>query len=82
MKLVISIIAPALTILSYLAQTQKIVRTGDTKSLSTPMWLLSTAAFGMWIVYGFTTGELPIIIPNIVCAVLAAVILGLKLKKQ
>lgn len=80
MKLVISIIAPALTVLSYLAQTGKIMRTRDTSSLSTPMWILSIAAFAMWIVYGFTTGELPIIIPNIVCAILASVILVLKLK--
>ena len=80
MKQIISIVAPALTILSYIAQTQKIVRTRDTSSLSTPMWILSTVAFGMWIVYGFTTGELPIIIPNIACCILASVILVLKLK--
>lgn len=80
MKLVIAIIAPALTVLSYLAQTQKIVRTRGTSSLSTPMWILSTAAFAMWIVYGFMSGELPIIIPNIACCLLASIILVLKLR--
>ena len=81
MKLVLSILAPALTVLSFLAQTQKIVRTRDTKSLSTSMWILSVCAFALWIGYGFLAGGgLPIIIPNIICGLLAVFILILKLR--
>jgi MtN3 and saliva related transmembrane protein len=77
--LAIGLVAAALTVLSFLAQTAKIVKTRDTSALSTPMWLLSTAAFALWIAYGFLVSALPIIIPNLICCALAAFILALKL---
>jgi MtN3 and saliva related transmembrane protein len=79
MLLAIGLVAAALTIASFLAQSHKIVKTRDVKSLSAPMWMLSTTAFAMWIAYGVMLGEWPIIIPNAVCFVLAAFILALKL---
>lgn len=77
--LILGLCAAALTILSFVMQAVKIVRTRDTSSLSTPMWVLSTTAFAVWIGYGIGLGELPIIIPNAVCFVLALVILILKI---
>jgi MtN3 and saliva related transmembrane protein len=77
--LAIGLFAAALTIASFLAQTWKILQTRDTKSLSTPMWILSTTAFAIWIVYGVMLGEWPIVIPNVLCFVLAGFILVLKL---
>jgi MtN3 and saliva related transmembrane protein len=79
MLLAIGIVAAALTIASFVAQFHKIVKTRDVKSLSAPMWMLSTAAFALWIAYGVMLGAWPIIIPNAVCFVLAAFILVLKL---
>lgn len=79
MLLAIGLVAAALTIASFIAQTGKIVKTRDTKSLSTPMWILSTTAFAVWIVYGVLIGQWPIVVPNAVCFVLAAFILILKL---
>jgi MtN3 and saliva related transmembrane protein len=79
MLLAIGLIAAALTISSFVAQTRKIVKTRDVSSLSAPMWILSTVAFAIWIVYGALLGEWPIIVPNVVCFVLAAFILTLKL---
>lgn len=79
-KLAIMLVAPALTILSYVAQTHKIIRTRDTSALSRNMYILTTVAFAMWVVYGVSTREWPLIIPNAVCTVLAAVILALKLR--
>jgi MtN3 and saliva related transmembrane protein len=78
-SLAFGLVAAALTITSFLAQTWKILKTRDTRSLSAPMWVLSTTAFAIWIVYGFLLGAWPIIIPNVVCLVLAAFILTLKL---
>jgi MtN3 and saliva related transmembrane protein len=59
-------------------QVHKILNTRDTSSLSTRMWILSTAAFAIWIVYGVVLGEWPIILPNAVCFLLAGLILTLK----
>jgi MtN3 and saliva related transmembrane protein len=79
MALALGLVAAALTITSFLAQTWKILKTRDTKSLSTPTWILSTAAFALWVVYGVLLEEWPITIPNAVCCLLAAFILVLKL---
>ena len=80
LKLVFGIIAATLTSLSFIAQTQKVIRTRDTSSLSLPMWILSTSSFAVWVAYGAVSRELPILIPNILCGVLAAVILTLKIR--
>lgn len=79
MILAIGLVAAALTITSFVAQSWKILKTRDTKSLSTPMWILSSTAFAIWVVYGVLLGEWPIIIPNILCALLAGFILVLKI---
>ena len=79
MTLALGLVAAALTIGSFLAQTWKILKTRDVHSLSTPMWILSTTAFALWISYGVMLGEWPIIIPNTLCFVLAGFILSLKL---
>jgi len=77
--LALGLIAAALTIASFLAQTGKIIKTRDTKALATPTWIMSTVAFALWVGYGFVLGEWPIVIPNAICFALAAFILVLKL---
>ena len=79
MTLALGLVAAALTITSFLAQTWKILKTRDVHSLSAPMWILSTVAFAIWIGYGIALGEWPIIIPNSLCFLLAGFILTLKL---
>ncbi len=77
--LALGLVAAVLTIASFVAQTHKIVRTRDVSSLSTGMWILSTTAFAAWTVYGMLIGNWPIVVPNLVCLILAAFILTLKL---
>lgn len=76
--LFVGISAALLTVASFVAQVVKIIRTRDTKSLSMPMWLMSTLSFGLWIVYGVISRQWPVTIPNAICFVLAAVIAVLK----
>lgn len=78
-NLAIGLFAAALTIASFGAQTWKILRTRDVKSLSTSMWILSTSAFAVWSVYGLLQRQWPIILPNVLCFLLAGFILILKL---
>ena len=82
MELAIGLFAAAMTIASFVAQVYKILKTRDTKGIATSMWLLSTCAFAVWIVYGVLLGQWPIIIPNAVCFVLAGFILALKLMRR
>ncbi len=77
--LAIGLCAAALTIASFGAQAWKILRTRDVRSLATPMWILTTAAFAVWTAYGVLRREWPLIVPNGVCFVLAGFILVLKL---
>jgi len=79
MLLAIGLAAAALTIASFLAQTGKILKTREVDGLSTPMWLLSTIGFAVWIVYGVVMGTWPIVVPNVVCFALSGFILTLKL---
>jgi len=79
MTLALGLVAAALTIASFLAQTGKIIKTRDTKALATPTWIMSTVAFALWVAYGLVLGEWPIVIPNAICFALAAFILALKL---
>jgi MtN3 and saliva related transmembrane protein len=79
MLLVIGLVAAGLTIAGYLAQSYKILKTRDVKSLSLSMWLLAVFSFSLWVVYGVLLGQWPIIIPNAVCGAIALFILVLKL---
>ena len=77
---IVGVLAAALTIASFLPQAWKIVKTRETKGLSTVMWALNTTGFAMWIGYGVLLEKLPIIVPNAICLVLAGFILAMKLK--
>jgi MtN3 and saliva related transmembrane protein len=78
-SLAIGLFAASLTIASFLAQSWKILKSRDVRSLSAPMWILSVVAFAVWSAYGILEAEWPIIVPNVVCFLLAGFILALKL---
>ncbi len=79
MILALGIFAACLTMASYFPQAWKIIKTRDTEGLATPMWVLSTSAFAVWAVYGVIKREWPIIIPNVICCLLAGFILIMKI---
>lgn len=72
---IIGYVAAALSVGAFTPQVWKVIKTRDTKGMSTPMWILETCAFAMWIVYGIAISALPIIIPNVLCGLFAAFIL-------
>jgi MtN3 and saliva related transmembrane protein len=71
-------VAAALSIIGFIPQAWRIVKTRDTSSLSTPMWIGESAAFALWITYGVMLEKLPIIIPNAICLILSVFILFMK----
>lgn len=78
LSVVIGTVAATLTIISFVPQAWKVIKTRDTHGLAKSMWLLSTTAFALWTVYGIVLGKLPIIIPNAICFLLAGFILTMK----
>jgi len=72
---IIGYVAATLSVAAFTPQVWKVIKTRETKDMSTPMWILETAGFAMWIAYGVTLGAWPIIIPNILCGLFAAFIL-------
>jgi MtN3 and saliva related transmembrane protein len=75
---IVGYIAAAMSVIGFTPQAWRIVKTRDTSSLSTPMWVLEVCAFAGWIVYGVMLMEWPIIIPNSICFLIASFILMMK----
>lgn len=71
--------AAVLTIVGFVPQAWRIIKTRNTADLATAMWVCSTTAFALWTIYGIALGKLPIVVPNGVCFFLAGFILVMKL---
>lgn len=78
MSFAIGMIAATLSVIAFVPQAWRIVKTRDTKDLSTPMWIGEVGAFALWVVYGVMLAKWPIIVPNAICLVLAVFILFMK----
>lgn len=75
---IVGYIAAALSVIGFTPQAWQIIKTRDTSSLSTPMWVLEVCAFAGWVTYGVLLMEWPIIIPNSICFLIALFILIMK----
>ncbi|MFD0912899.1 SemiSWEET transporter [Methylophilus luteus] len=73
-------IAAICTTLAFVPQVIKSWRTRDLSGISLPMYTIFTLGVILWLVYGLLIGDWPVIIANAVTAVLASVVLLLKLK--
>ncbi|MFM7507277.1 MAG: SemiSWEET transporter [Rubrivivax sp.] len=71
--------AATLTTASFLPQAWLTLRTRDTSGISLAMYSAFTAGVALWLLYGLTLGEWPIIVANAVTLALAATILLTKL---
>ena len=59
-------------------QAWKIIKTRDTSSISTRMYVLTVVGFTLWLTYGIMLGSLPLMAANGVCLALSAFILVMK----
>ncbi len=71
--------AAALTTGSFVPQAILTLRTRDTRGISLSMYSAFTVGVALWLVYGVSLGEWPIVVANAVTLALAATILGTKL---
>jgi MtN3 and saliva related transmembrane protein len=75
-------VAAALSVASFLPQAWRVIKTRQTKDLATPMWIMNVTAFALWTCYGVMIQTWPIIVPNVICCLLAAFILTMKLASK
>jgi len=73
-------IAAMLTSASFIPQAVMTIRTRDTRAISLAMYVIFTVGVALWLAYGLYLNSWPMILANTLTLVLAATILGLKLR--
>lgn len=76
---IVGYVAAVFSVTAFAPQAWRIIKTRDTSSLATPMWILEVCAFASWVAYGVLPGEWPIIVTNTMCGIIALFILVMKL---
>jgi MtN3 and saliva related transmembrane protein len=75
----IGYLAATLTTASFVPQALLTLRTRNVSGISLGMYSAFTAGVALWLVYGISIGELPIVIANALTLALAATILTMKI---
>jgi MtN3 and saliva related transmembrane protein len=63
---------------SFVPQAWKIIRTRDTRAISTGMYAVTVLGFSLWLAYGLLLGQWPLIVTNAICLLLSGFILAMK----
>jgi MtN3 and saliva related transmembrane protein len=74
------LVAAFFTTTSFFPQAIKTIRTKDTSAISLSMYIMFTFGTLMWLIYGLTSGNLPVSIANGITLILASIILYYKIK--
>lgn len=72
---IVGALAATASTASFAPQAWKIVWTRDVEGLSAGMYMLTVAAFALWLAYGVLRGDWALMIPNGLCLVLSVFIL-------
>ncbi|WP_291677244.1 SemiSWEET transporter [Bosea sp. (in: a-proteobacteria)] len=75
-------IAALCSMVSFVPQAWRIVKSRDTSSISPVMYSFTVAGFALWTFYGIGLGEWPLIVTNSICLLLASFILLMTLLPQ
>jgi MtN3 and saliva related transmembrane protein len=75
----IGYLASAASVSSFAPQAWKIIKTQDTSSVSKLMYMITVTGFVFWTIYGYLISSWPVIITNIICFLLSAFILAMKI---
>jgi MtN3 and saliva related transmembrane protein len=67
---------------SFVPQAWKVIRTRDTRAISTGMYAVTVLGFSLWLGYGLLLGQWPLIVTNAICLMLSGFILAMKLLPQ
>ena len=76
---VIGTLAACASTISFTPQAWKIIKSRETKDISSGMYILTVTGFALWTAYGILTSQWPLIATNAICLILSAFILTMKL---
>jgi MtN3 and saliva related transmembrane protein len=76
---IIGYLAGALTTISFLPQVIQVWKTRSTKDLSIVMFLLFSLGLVLWLIYGISAQQLPIILANGFTLLMALIIIIFKI---
>ena len=76
----LGLVAGVLTTLAYLPQLIKTWQSKSADDLSWSMLIILCVGIILWLVYGFSVRDIPIVAANIVTFILASIILVLKIR--
>lgn len=77
---ILGLAAGTLIVFASLPQILKIIKSKSTKDISLAMYIILNIGTLLWVIYGFVTNQIAIIIPNLIFLVLNLIILYLKIK--
>lgn len=78
-ELVLGYATAFLSTVSFAPQAWKIIRSGKTQDISLGMYLLTVAAFALWLAFGILKQEWPLVLSNGICLMLSGFILFMKI---
>jgi MtN3 and saliva related transmembrane protein len=67
---------------SFAPQALKILRERDASGVSLGMYVITVIGFSLWSTYGVLLQSWPLVVSNLVCLALSALILALKLRSN
>lgn len=76
----IGFLAATGTTISFLPQAIRCIRTGNTRDLSLPMYIILNLGVILWLLYGVLISDMPIIFANAITMCFTLTILVLKIK--
>jgi MtN3 and saliva related transmembrane protein len=71
--------AACASVVSFVPQAVKVVKTRDTSAISAKMYSVTVAGFTLWVIYGALIAAYPLVVANSLCLLLASFILAMKL---
>ncbi len=77
---IIGLAAAACTTFSFLPQAIKVIKTKQTKDLSLVMYSVFTTGVLLWLMYGISVNDIPLIIANSITLIFAMTILIMKIR--
>jgi MtN3 and saliva related transmembrane protein len=81
-SMTIGLIAAAFTTVSFIPQAIKTIKTKNTSGISMDMYSLFSFGTLLWLIYGITDDNLPVIIANAITLVFAVIILVYKIRHK
>lgn len=76
----VGLLAAVLTTSSFLPQAIKVIKEKNTSGISLGMYSMFTAGVLLWLLYGISIKDFPVIIANSITLIFASTILTMKIK--